>query len=450
MPESKFKILTPDEINELNREGFDLNVKKFYALSFLINDEQNHAADPRSFKIATSFVEPLTKTGMGRPWIPDTLPDGKHIRPKKGATAEEILQFQKDFAGGIMRGYWVNPISLNSNVIIEIFPEFKKAVEDGDIPPFVSPMLGNWTEDKNGEVITGEILHLQSVGTPGYDPEIAKFMGTCEGDFNECAIQLEPLAAAGKLKEYRNSSISCPKKFLNTLAASGIQMSLDHSQPPTEPEPKPEENKGGTSEGEAKILAAVEEIKTTTETLKEAIVEVATGAAGVDENAIREKMGMGAMADHPENPEEKEKEKTLAAAGAKQELESVTIAKKALKELDILKKERADEKDILTQKERERQVKIIVKSKLLSKEVKIEDKDSYTKELLEKKSSTKPEELADLSLLAEDAEKRIISLIPEDETLGAAGLYDDYPIPESTESTVDYASIENSITEDNY
>ncbi len=82
MAQNKFKVLSTPEVQQLNRDGFDLEEEKFYALSFLINDEQNEAADPRPFQVNTNFVESLTKTGMGRPWLPDTLPDGKHIRPK--------------------------------------------------------------------------------------------------------------------------------------------------------------------------------------------------------------------------------------------------------------------------------------------------------------------------------------------------------------------------------
>lgn len=450
MAQTKFKVLTPAEIKQLNREGFDLNEEKFFALSFLVNTKQNHAADPVPFRIAPEFLEELTKTGMGRPWLPDTLPNGKHIRPKKNATAEEILQFQKDFAGGVMRGYWVNPLNQNANVIIEIFPEFIKDVESGNIKPFVSLMVGNWKENDKGEIIAGEVLHLQSVDSPGYDKEIAKFLGTCEGNFNECALELEPLAAMGKLKDYRNSSISCPKKFLNTLGAEGTSMPEETSTTETTTETPKKEETNGTSEGESKIIEKLEGIETkvesietkvetvekSQETVKEAVMEVAVAANGVDEEKIKEKLGMGA-AEHPDtdNPKPKDKEEPVAAGGNQKLLAEVKQTKKELAEM---KKERDAEKKVAADNERKRQVEIIIKSKLLTKEITLEDKDKITKDWMEKKSSSNPEELADLSLVAEEAEKKINSILPEEDPIAAYG--GDYVIPDSEE--VNYTEIE--------
>jgi len=439
MAKSNFKILSAPEIKQLNREGFDLDEKKFYALSFLINDEKNTAADPRPFKVATSFVEELTKTGMGRPWLPDTLPDGKHIRPKKDSTAEEIQQFQKDFAGGIMRGYYVNPLTHNANVIIEIFPEFIDRVKNEDIPPFVSPMIGNWKE-ANDEIVQGEILHIQSVESPGYDREFAKFLGTCEGDFNECAVELEPLAALGKLKQYRDSSISCPKKFLNTLGAQGNQMPDD---PPAVIEPSGNETDKGTSAGETKILeeiktitTKVDEVVASVETVKEVVAEVAVAAEGVDDEDIKKKLGMGAVDDEPKKDEEDDKKpEPVAASGNQKLMDEIKLIKKQNAEL---KKESEDAKILAIGKERIRQVDIIIKSKLLTKEIKLEDKEKLTKEWLEKKSLSDNKVLADLSLVADEAEKKVNSIIPaEDIPLASYG--NDYVIPDST---VNYAEIE--------
>lgn len=440
MAESKFKVLTNAEIKQLNREGFDLEEEKFFALSFLVNDEPNTAADPRPFKVASSFVEPLTKTGMGRPWIPKTLPNGKHVRPKKNATAAEIIEFQKKFSQGIMRGYWVNPLTQNANVIIEIFPEYIDDVRNGNIEPFVSPMIGNWKEDENGEIVEGEILHLQSVETPGYDPEFAKFLGTCEGNFNECALELEPLAAMGKIKEYRNSSISCPKKFLNTLGANGIQMSDTTNT--TDSKPTGESPKD-TSGGEAKIIEKLDSIQSEVTTIKESqdlvkevIADVAVAAAGVDDAAIKEKLGMGAAGD--DDPDkDKPKDEPVAAKGTQSQI--MLKQKELEKELNTLKKDREIEQKDLAAKERARQVELIVKYQLLTKEIKLEDKDAVAKELMEKKSSTNPEALADLSVFSEVAEKKINSMIPEEDPLAAYG--GDYLI-ENTNDTTDYSALE--------
>ena len=463
MPENKklHKLSIP-EIKSLNRQGYSLDEsgKKFYALSFLINDKQNAAADPRPFKIKSEFLSKLVPTALNRAWLPDTLPNGKHIRPKPDATAEEILQFQRDYAGGEMVGYHINPITNNASVIIDVFPEYQKAVEDGKIKPFVSPMIGNWAEDENGEVVKGEILHLQSVGTPGYDPEYAKFQGTCKGNFNECLAELKPLAAAGKLNDYRNSSMHCPKQFFSTLAAQGNlnnNMSLNPEETTT-PEPNTpadvgmvvgelkkevEQVKQTEIEMEAKVMQEIAQVDNKVETLSSDVAEIKAKVVGEKKE---------------DKTSESESESTKAStgeekpAGAAGSTEQLTI-KKLEKELNSIKKEREAEKEALTKKERERQVAIIVKKQLLTKEIGIEDKEKITKEWMEKKSPSNPESLADLSLLAEDAEKRIFTILPEEEkeAMGASGLIsDDYSIEPSSDTRIDFDGIESSITEENY
>ena len=118
----KLKVISTEEVKSLNDKGFDLDEKKFYALAFLVNDKENNAMQPIPFKVDSSFVEPLTKTGIGKPWIPNIHPDGIHIKSPNAKNIQDILDFQRKFAGGIMRGYFVNPVNNNASVIIEIFP----------------------------------------------------------------------------------------------------------------------------------------------------------------------------------------------------------------------------------------------------------------------------------------------------------------------------------------
>jgi len=452
------------EINHLNKSGYSLDNsgKKFYALSFLINDKQNNAGDPRPFKIKSSFLPKLVPTALNRAWLPDTLPNGKHIRPNPNATAEEILQFQRDYAGGEMVGYHINPLTNNASVIIDVFPEYQNLVEQGKIKPFVSPMIGNWGEDENGEVYKGEILHLQSVGTPGYDPKYAKFQGTCKGNsLNQCMKELIPLAAAGKLKQYRNSSLTCPKQFFSTLAAQGTSMSVNpESLNDTTPEAAAtpadvamvvgelkkdvEQVKTEASEMENKIMQEVGQVNQKVESLSSDIAEIKTKVMG-------EKPKENDKETESSSTETTPNEKPAGAAGGSQTvLEVQKELKNTQKELSTIIKERELEKKLALETERKRQVAVIVKKQLLEKQITIEDKEKITKEWLEKKSSSNPEVLADLSLLAEDAEKRIFAIVPEEEkeAMGASGLFaDDYPLGEYT-NNYDYSAIESSITEE--
>ena len=448
-----FKILSRSEIKDLKRKGHDLDEEKFYAISFLLNDELNQAADPRPFQIASDFVEPLTKTGMNRPWLPDTLPNGMHIRPKEDATAEEILEFQKEYAGGIMRGYFVNPITHNANVILEIFPEYVEAVRTNKIKPLVSPMVGNWRENESGQIVEGEILHLQSVDSSGYDPKIAKFHGTCKGDFETCRRELAPLAAAGLLKKFRGSEITCPKKFLNTLGATGISMSLPEEQAtqsnenPTpdanvvvgELKQKVEQMETKEAEMEAKLEGEIQDVDAKVTQVQADVAEIKSKVVG--EKSEDDKTDSSST-------ETSSEEKPVGAAG-----QSVTLEKQlkdTQKELQAIRKEREEEKKLLEQKERARQVNIIVKSELISHKLTVENQEKRRKELLEMKDPKNPESLRDISILAEVAEKTLIESFPEEVTenpntpLGSYG--DGYPIPDSTSPTAtDYASTEKEI-----
>ncbi len=205
---SAAKLLSPEEIAHLNRDGARLSENKFYAQFFLINDRPNNAADPFPFQIAPESLEKIARTAVGRPFVIGAT-GAKHVRGPKGifASARDIIEYQKQFAAGEIVHEYINPSTGNANVIFEIFPEYVDHVKNGRIPPYVSPLVENVSkgiEVKNGRMIIrdGRILHLQAVDRPGYG-EIATLHGTCEGMLNECMSELRTLGASGRLQEYQ-------------------------------------------------------------------------------------------------------------------------------------------------------------------------------------------------------------------------------------------------------
>jgi len=202
------RLLSTEEIANLNRDGASLSENRFYAQFFLINDRPNNAADPLPFQIAPESLDKIARTAVGRPFVIGAT-GAKHVRGPRGnfASARDIIEYQKRYAAGEIVHEYINPRTGNANVIVEIFPEYVDHVKNGRIPPYVSPLVEDVSkgiEVKNGRVIIrdGRILHVQAVDRPGYG-EIATLHGTCEGMLNECMSELRTLGASGRLKNYQ-------------------------------------------------------------------------------------------------------------------------------------------------------------------------------------------------------------------------------------------------------
>jgi hypothetical protein len=203
MQELMMSALKGEEIHNL-----DLNEDGYYIKVFVINDKQNRAADPEPFKINPKALEPIAASIVGRPFIvgPDAT---KHVRGATGR-ANEILQVQKKWSVGEFVKSMMNPLSRNVYGIARIFPEFVKDLKKGfvrgrPLPKYSSPLVEVRRFGASGEITDGRILHVQAVDIPGYGPEVAKIVGTCDGMLNECMSELRHLGAAGKLKAYQAS-----------------------------------------------------------------------------------------------------------------------------------------------------------------------------------------------------------------------------------------------------
>lgn len=217
------------------------------------------------------------------------------------------------------------------------------------------------------------------------------------------------------------------------------------------------------SEETKQIIEKIDEVKTditkTTDQLKEAVVQVATGAQGVDENAIKNmfgdstKPGTGApkpdptgAADDIKSEEPKKTEIPAGASGAdKQILEQLQVVKDDLKktqdELKIKNQSDIDAKLLSDNKTRAEQALLIVKGKIALHEIEPDQVNTIYKETMELKDSRDDTKLADLKPLS----LLYSSHVPEIETIptGAAG--DDYKISETGSNKTSLKSIWESI-----
>jgi hypothetical protein len=210
-PTGRARLFTRDEVRGFldhaekasYRPTLDDDSDALYLQLFLFNDKQNHAADPEPFKIAESALDRIAWTAIGRPWI--VHPDGsRHVRGASDNPAD-IIKHQKQFAKGEIVAGYRNLGSNNVHMIAKVFPEFKPDVKAGKIPksPYLSPLI--YVKQESGDaILDAEVLHVQSVDAPGYEPEIAKISGMCEGMLNKCMTELRTLGAAGKLKAAQN------------------------------------------------------------------------------------------------------------------------------------------------------------------------------------------------------------------------------------------------------
>ena len=171
---------------------------KTYGIAFLLNDKMNTAAQPAPFKIHKDAVVPITETSIGKPWIMGQMGANKRHIAKEGVGSQmEALEWHRERSAGHIVDFIVNYDTGNTSVIIEIYPKYVDAVRGGAISRYVSPMISDFRQDENGELISGEIVHIHSVDWPGYEPEIAQFEGVCTGEYSSCKSNLATVAASG-------------------------------------------------------------------------------------------------------------------------------------------------------------------------------------------------------------------------------------------------------------
>ena len=447
-----------------------------YAIGFLLNSKMNNAADPIPFKVAESALEQIASTAIGKPWIPGTK--GKntlHIRKEGVADQTDVIDFHRNHAGGTIVQYYINPITKNVSVIVKLFPDFVKQVRDGKVSDYLSPMLGNITQDETtGEVTFAEIVHLHSVDVPGYEKAIAKFAGTCTGPIGQCMKELTTLAASGHLKEYRDSSEACPVLFLKGKQSLG---SSSMSAEPI-PEPKPNPVPAPAADGSDPVMTKLDEIGNSVASMGDEIKKIeamednnagvlkeVAAAAGIDSEKV---MTMASMGDHPVvpnpaadgvnpmPPKPYEKPNGLGAAGT-DPLDQDNEVSKLKTRLDQLEREKLDRDKRELELIRTNQAQVIVQGEVLLHENGLtkEDIPKRIKHYVGLKNQITKEPL-DLTLLAYKYKTIVDTKLesvdtPQEvpiEAIAASGYNFDgsYPVNEPTAPTVsDLDKMEESI-----
>lgn len=390
-------------IDATEADGHGLHPNEFYVKMFIINHEQNKATDPVPFKIAPEVLQKFAETVVGRPWIAFPPDNTKHVR---GAdTIQGILDYQKQFA----TGEFVKVIAGASGNIYgfaKIFPEYipllKKAREEGKLLPFTSPLVRMAKFNDKGEVIEGEIIHVQNVGTPGYG-EVAKVAGMCEGMLNKCMQELRIAGASGQLLDYQ-------KKLGGHSASNPNYLQTGHFDHRMSGKTLPQElitEIAGASGKEASV--AVTEFAKTYPSVFE---KLAKGSEVSNEENKNKPAKAPAAAEEPQG---KGDDKTP------KQLELPEEVKQKLAEHDELVK-KWQERDAEEAKEKRLgYARIIAKAEVLRKELPADKLDARVQELFELKDGESP---VDLSFTAKREEKAI------EKIAGASG--NPYGLPRHT------------------
>ena len=384
-------ILSADEITQYQKEGKNLDLKKMYVIKFLFNDKWNEAADPRPFRIKTSLINKLALDSIEMPYVVNPNNKDMHLRgpdDNKPDTARGLLEIQAKYSIGLIKVPIITPTN-NVYGIIEVWPQYEKLVESGELPPFTSPTIFPTKEDHDG-IEEGQFLNVNAVGFPGYTEILAGTHGICKNGIKQCMSELAPLAAAGSLKQKRENS----QTFLNSLSSLKGNMSADPNQTPTL------EN---LSQEVGAIKTEIVNINTKLESIASKV--------GADKPANPEGMPMGAAGEQALKLSKELKENPAV----KEMLENTQKMQKELEEIKKLNKEREDK---ITADKRKSQATSIVEKQILLKQVKPEDKEKEIKKYIELKAEDG--NLKDLEVL-DNYLKGTVSAEPTDDALGASG-----------------------------
>ena len=458
-----------------------------YAIGFLLNSKMNNAADPIPFKVAESALEQIASTAIGKPWIPGVKgKNSTHIRKEGVADQTDVIDFHRNHAGGTIVQYYINPITKNVSVIVKLFPDFIAEVRDGKVSDYLSPMLGNITQDETtGEVTFAEIVHLHSVDVPGYEKAIAKFAGTCTGPIGQCMKELTTLAASGQLKEYRDSSETCPVLFLKGKQSLGSSSMSAEPIPAQVPKPaaKPVPVPAPAADGSDPVMTKLDEIGTSVASMGDEIKKIeamednnagvlkeVAAAAGIDSEKVMTMASMGndqppipnpaADGVNPMPPKPYEKPNGFGAAGTNP-LEQDNVVSQLKIRVEQLEKEKIERKKKELELMRTNQALVIAQGEVLlhengltkadiPKRIKhyVGLKNTVTNEPLDLTLlSYKYKTIVDTKLESIDAPQTTTQDVPIDAIAASGYSYDSgYPVNEPTAPTVaDLDKLEDSI-----
>lgn len=432
-------ILTASELADYQKQGYELDEHKMYIIKFLFNDKWNNAAswkDPtiaEPFRIKTELVERLAKDAVGMPYVVNPKITNRHLKGSDEGlqdTPEDLLKIQALHSYGIIKVPIINP---NKNVygIIEIFKDYEGEVENGNIPPFVSPSILPLKSDEDG-ISDAQFINLNGVDIAGYTELLAGTHGVCKNGIKECVTELAVLGASGKLKSARDNT----KTFLNNLSSlKQIMSSTEGSTPPpTEPENKPEPTMADVVKAVEEVSTKVDEVKEVEEKVVEnvetnnvVLKEVATVTEGVDETKVKEKIDEASAPPADEPPTEP----AIVGASGKQALtipkelrdnpfvqKLVADVRDSKKTLAEIQKEAQARKDAELLSARTAQATSIVERLIASEEISADKRASEIKKYVELKNEDGS--LVDISTL-DNYLKSKIEIVDEPAMIGASG-----------------------------
>lgn len=201
MSDTDAVLMTPEQIAELGLPA--LGEGEAYMDVFVINDKMTNSGwhEGGPWQVPTAILDKVGETVIGRPFLVGPDPNS-HLRAASG-TAEDQIKMQEKYAVG----EFVKTFKRNGNIrgAVKLFKEFVDRARRGLLPKYSSPMVD--PDDFNPltrQVSGGRILHVQAVGTSGFDPTVAKLGPVCVGMLDKCMNKLRTLAASGSLADYQN------------------------------------------------------------------------------------------------------------------------------------------------------------------------------------------------------------------------------------------------------
>lgn len=388
----ELKIQLGLDEDEVYRQSFLLAMEAPFAL-----DPITHTPKPFKFKDRESMLR-VAKTAIGMPYV--EIPGSKfHVA---ASTADELYEKQKDHAWGEIVEIYENPETGNVNAIWKPFPEYKNDVLEGKISPFTSPYIVNINGDFDS-IEDGQLAHLHGVPNSGYPPEIASIKSVCIGGLQQCMTELKSVAAAGKLKQTFSNK---PNTQNNTIMGDNAIQGQGNPNAPAQAGAQ----EGLTLEGvNAKVESLEQGFGEIQQNLQSVLAKIdalggtkqpapPVAAAGSDSGSAQ--VNQTGMQTQVVNEPDK--------------VETITKELEAIKEERKLEKESLEkERSSMALEKRKQQVKEIVEAKLKLHRLKLEDKDTEFKRLLELKQEGSDEHV-DLSILHEE-------LTSEASSVSAAG-----------------------------
>jgi hypothetical protein len=163
---------------ELYEEGDNLFLK-----TFLINDDINKIG----WGVDESTLRQNIRNYIGKPLV--VTEDFEH--PDFGDTYEHVLQAQEKFRIGDIID--IQEKNGDYSAIIKITdPQAKVALQNGDLPSFVSPQIYHYEAEKEGAIATNWFAtHIALVTDPAWGPHKARVSHKCMGDEGTCVAQLK-------------------------------------------------------------------------------------------------------------------------------------------------------------------------------------------------------------------------------------------------------------------